>query len=153
MIARSEGHHERAITAERTRISAREDRCPRESMPRGSLPARIAVCKDRWGDNSRCGKCRCARGRRACARPSALSHLEACGKNRRSICCHALCGYAYGTWYCKMTGLPLFCGKNVCCARSAGSSQDVEKAKTYRIGSKSKFLFNVFNLQAVLLCF
>ena len=94
----NEGHRERAITAERTRISAREDRYPRESMPGGLLPARIAVSKDRWRDNSRCGKCRCARRHRACARPRTLSHLEACGKNRRSMCCHALCGYAYDTW-------------------------------------------------------
>ena len=48
---------------------------------------------------------------------------------------------------CKTTGLPLFCSKKVCCTRSAEWSQEVEKAKTYQIGAKSKF---VFNLQAVL---
>ena len=51
---------------------------------------------------------------------------------------------------CKTTGLPLFCSKKVCCTRSAEWSQEVEKAKTYRIGAKSKLLFNVFDLQAVL---
>ena len=42
MVTRSEGHRERVIMAERTRIAAREDRCPWES-----LLARIAVCEDR----------------------------------------------------------------------------------------------------------
>ena len=49
-------------------------------------------------DNSCCSKCQCARGHRTCVCPCALSLLEACGKNRGSMCCRALCGCGYGTW-------------------------------------------------------
>ena len=59
---------------------------------------RIAACKDHWVDNSCCSKCQCARGHRTCVHPYALSLLEACGENRGSMCCHALCGCGYGTW-------------------------------------------------------
>ena len=141
-LKESEGHRERVIMAERTRIAAREDRCPWES-----LLARIAVCEDRWGDNSHCGKCRCVRGHRACVRPRALSHLEACWKNRRSMCCHAQCGCGYGTWMLQDDRTAFIWQKKVCCKRSTEWSQEVDKAKTYWIGAKSKFLFN---LQAVL---
>ena len=139
MVARSEDRCERAITSEWTRIAAREEWCPQ-----GSLPTRIR-------DNSRSGKCRCAIGHmyRACACSHALSHLEVCGKNRGFMCCRVLCGCGYGTWMLQ-DNRTLFCSKKVCCMRSAEWSQEVEKAKTYRIGAKSKFLFNVFNLQAVL---
>ena len=53
---------------------------------------RIAACEDRRGDNSHCSNCRCVRGYTACVHPCVLSHLEVCGKKRRSMCCHALCG-------------------------------------------------------------
>ena len=33
-----------------------------------------------------------------CAHPRALSQLEVCRINCRSMCCHALCGYGYSTW-------------------------------------------------------
>ena len=77
MVARSEGRRKRVITAEWMRIAA---------------------CEDSRGDNSRYSKCRGVRGTRVCARPRALSHLEECGKNRRSMCCCTLCGCGYGTW-------------------------------------------------------
>ena len=54
--------------------------------------------EDRWEDNGCCCNCRCARGHRARVHYRALSHLEACEKNRGSMCCHALCGCGYGTW-------------------------------------------------------
>ena len=105
------------------RINAREDRCSWGSL------------SDCWGDNSRCGKCRCARRHRACARPCALSHLEAYGKNRRSMCCRALCGYGYGTWMLQDDRTVFILQQKVCCTRSAEWNQEVEKAKTYQIGS------------------
>ena len=37
---------------------------------------------------------------------------------------------------CNTTGLPLFRSKQVCCTRNAEWSQEVEKAKAYRIGTK-----------------
>ena len=114
MVARSEGHRKRAIMAERTRIAAREDR---------------------WRDNSRCSKCRCARRHRACAHPRALSHLNVCGKNRRSTCCRALCGYGYGTWMLQDDKTAFILQQKVYCTRSAKWNQEVEKAKTYQIGS------------------
>ena len=72
---------------------ADEDHCLQ-----GSLPAGIAVSEDRWGENSHCGNCRCARGYRPCVHAHALSHLEVCGKNRVSMCCRTLCGWGYSTW-------------------------------------------------------
>ena len=42
MVARSEGHRERVIMAEWTRIDACEDRCPEDHCLLGSLFARIA---------------------------------------------------------------------------------------------------------------
>ena len=113
----AEGRSERAIMAERTRIAACKDRCP----------TRITGCKDRWGDNNRCGKCRCVR-------PRALSHLEACGKNRAWV--HVLpCCVDVDTVHgcCKATGLPLFLPQTSLLHEKC---QEVERAKTYRIGTK-----------------
>ena len=110
---------------------ADEDRCPRES-----LPTRIAVCKDPWGDNSCCNKCQYT-----CCHTYAWKHVgKTVGPFVAMLCVDM--DTVHGC--CKMTGLPLFCS-----TRSAEWSQEVEKAKTYRIGAKSKFSFNLFNLQAV----
>ena len=49
---------------------------------------RITACKDHWVDNSCCSKCQYV----------CVSLLEACGENRGSMCCRALCGCGYGTW-------------------------------------------------------
>ena len=75
MVARSEGCHERAITAEQTRIAACQDRCLQRLLRGQQLLRQVSVCE---------------RTHRACARPLALSHLEACEKNRRSTCCRAV---------------------------------------------------------------
>ena len=80
-LLESNGRRERAITAEQTRIAAREDRCLRGSLRGQQSLRQVSVCENT-----------------ACARPRALLHLEACWKNRRSMCCRALCGYGHGTW-------------------------------------------------------
>jgi len=72
--------------------------------------------------------------------PRSLAHLEACGKNRGSMCCRALCGCEYGTWMLQdyrtnfisqQTSLLRKDGP----MRSAEWSQEVEKAKAYWIGT------------------
>ena len=83
-------------------------------------------------------------------RPCALSHMEACGKNLRSMCCRALCGYQYGTWMLQDDRTAFTLQQTSLLHKKCRGSQEVEKAKTYQIGAKSKFVFNVFNLQAVL---
>ena len=52
---------------------------------------RIAVCEDRWGDNSRCGKCQCAKGHSVCASPRVVTLGSVSEKPCMGPCVAVLC--------------------------------------------------------------
>ena len=105
MIARSEGHRERAITAEWTRIAAREDRCPEDRCLLGSLSARIAegttVAAASVGVREDIER----------VRIPARCHTWKRVEKTVGSCVVVLCVDIHTVHgCCKMTGLPLFCG-------------------------------------------
>ena len=106
MVARSEGHRKRAIMAERTRIAAREDR---------------------WRDNSRCSKCRCARWHRVCARwHRVCAHPRALSRLNVAVLCVDM-DTVHGC--CKTTRLPLFCSKKFTAREVPSETKRLRKQK------------------------
>ena len=130
MVARSEGRHERAITTEWTRISVHEDRCQR-----GLLSARIAE-----GTTVAAASVGMREDTERVRIPTRCHTWKRVGKTV-GPCVAVLCvdmDTVHGC--CKTTGLPLFCSKEVCCTRSAEWSQEVKKAKTYRMEQSQSFI-------------
>ena len=81
-LQESDGLQERALTAERTRIDAREDCCLRGSLRGQQSLQQVSGCE---------------RTKSVCASPLVVT-LGSVWENRRSMCCRVLCGRGYGTW-------------------------------------------------------
>ena len=131
MVTRSEGRRERTITTEWMRIAVCEDRCQR-----GSMPARIAE-----GTTVAAASVGMREDTERVRVPTHCHTWKRVGKTVGP--CVAMFCVDMDTVHgcCKTTELPLFCSKKVCCTRSAEWSQEVKKAKTYRIGTKLSHSF------------
>ena len=109
------------------RIDDREDCCLRGSLRGQQSLRQVLVCERAQS-------------------PYMLSHLEACGKNLRSMCCRALCGYGYGTWMLQHDRTAFILQQTSLLHEKCTVKPRGQESKNVPNRTKVKFLFNVFKL-------